>query len=231
MITRLAMTKLWRSGDSEPRPKRANIAIRLVRRFRNEFFPPPHPFDEATGAETAGIIHLSRLNIKSANRKHGRAYAGVDPSAFANSMAEVREDFSKFTFVDLGSGKGRALILAAQLGFSELIGVEFSEHLAKIAQKNLAKLDMRNVSILVQDAVEYTFPEKPLVVFMFNPFGPDILRKVLQNLQRHKGPLYLVYCNPLEEEEIQNAGFLLPIKTGKPHAVWTRPKTDVGPGV
>jgi SAM-dependent methyltransferase len=171
------------------------------------------------------MMHLLRLRIKSSNRKHGRAYAGVEPAAFADSLAEVHEDFSQFTFVDLGSGKGRAIIMAAQLGFAELIGVEFSEHLAKIARANLTKLHVTNATILLQDAAEYKFPEKPLLVFLFNPFGPDILRKVLQNLKRHTQPLYLVYCNPLEEEEIRNAGFLVPLKTGKPHAVWMRPNT------
>ncbi|MBZ5489392.1 MAG: class I SAM-dependent methyltransferase [Acidobacteriia bacterium] len=44
-----------------------------------------------------------------------------------------------FTFIDLGSGKGRALLMAAQYGFKRIIGVEFMPELHRVAQENIRK--------------------------------------------------------------------------------------------
>jgi predicted RNA methylase len=41
------------------------------------------------------------------------------------------------TFVDIGSGKGRALIIAAEYAFKRIIGVEYSPSLATICRRNL----------------------------------------------------------------------------------------------
>lgn len=195
---------------------------RIVRRARDEFLPPVHPFDRAKGVDTSGRLSLRRLGVASPNRKHGRSYQGVEPGRFSDAMKEIHEDFSSYTFVDLGSGKGRALIMAHELRFGRLIGVEFSLKLAQIAQTNLTALNVKNVQIIVQDAVEFCFPTEALVVFTFNSFGPKILARVLLNLRSHPGPLYFVYLNPLHDSTIREDRSLRPMVTGKFHSIWYR---------
>ena len=206
-------------------PQSNTLWSRIYRRIRDEFFPPTHPFDQTTGVDTSGRINLRRLGIGSPNRKHGSDYHGVEPGRFADALADIPEDLSVYTFVDLGSGKGRALLMADKWGFRRIIGVEFSPKLVQVAQVNLKKLKLNNAEVLVRDAGEFRFPEEPLVVFMYNPFGPEVLKRVLDNLRIHPGPLYLTYVNPLQDETIRVHDSLQPLvprSCGKMHTIWYR---------
>jgi SAM-dependent methyltransferase len=205
-----------------------NLWRRAVRRARDEFFPPVHPFDQAKGVDTSGRLSLRRLGVASPNRSHGRSYQGVEPGRFSDAMKEIHADFSLYTFVDLGAGKGRALIMAHELHFGRLIGVEFSPQLAAIAEQNLTTLNVANARIIVQDAADFRFPTEALVVFTFNSFGPEILARVLRNLRSHPGPLYLVYLNALHDSTIRDERSLRPLVTGKFHSVWHREAADRG---
>lgn len=197
-----------------------NFCSRIYRRVRDEFFPPIHPFDLTKGVDTSGRLNLRRLAIASPNRKHGRDYQGVEPGRFSDAMSEIREDFSCYTFVDLGCGKGRALMMAHDLGFRRLLGVEFSTRLAEIAENNLAKLNINDVQILVGDVAEFQFPAEPLVVFTFNSFGPEVLQRVLLNLRDQPGPIYFVYVNAIHDATVAADRFLAPLATRKFHSVW-----------
>jgi SAM-dependent methyltransferase len=207
-------------GRSSFIPYLTNLYTRFYRRIREEFFPRTHPFDVAKGVDTSGQLNLFRLAIASPNRKHGRDYQGVEPGRFADALAEISVDFSAYTFVDLGAGKGRALMMAHELGFRDLIGVEFSSRLAEIARHNLEKLRLNNVHVFVQDVAEFRFPDGPLIVFTFNSFGPEILRRVLLNLRAHIGTVYFVYVNPLHDSTIHADQFLTPLAKTRFHSVW-----------
>lgn len=137
-------------------------------------------------------------------------------------MKEIHEDFSAYTFIDLGSGKGRALIMAHELGFRRLVGVEFSPKLTAISRANLATLSVKNAQVIVQDVADFRFSDDALVVFTFNSFGPEILSRVLVNLRPHPGPLYFVYVNALHDSMIRDDRSLFPLVTGKFHSVWYR---------
>lgn len=205
-----------------------NLWNRIYRRIRDEFFPPIHPFDQTTGVDTSGRLDLRRLAIGSPNRKHGRDYQGVEPGRFSDALSEIRADLSGYTFIDLGAGKGRALFLAAQWNFHRIIGVEFAPKLAIIAQANVRKLNLGNTEVMVYDAGEFRFPLEPLLVFLNNPFGPEILKRVLDNLQCHPGPLFLVYVHALHDETIHKHGSVNPLVRGKFHSVWYRDATARG---
>jgi SAM-dependent methyltransferase len=92
-----------------------------------------------------------------------------------------------FTFVDLGSGKGRALLVASEFPFAKIVGVELSSELYAIAEKNIdlyrpAIQLCRNFELHRENATAFAFPTGPLVLFMFNPFGEETIRRVLENL-------------------------------------------------
>ena len=94
-----------------------------------------------------------------------------------------------FTFIDLGSGKGRALLMAADYPFRKIVGVEFMPDLCRAAQKNLAgyssdRRQCRHIEIECMDARDFQFPAGPLVVYLFNPFSEPTFARVLENLWR-----------------------------------------------
>src|SRR5690606_37629429 len=44
---------------------------------------------------------------------------------------------NEFTFVDMGSGKGRALLVASEFAFKKIVGIEISDELHRIAERNV----------------------------------------------------------------------------------------------
>jgi SAM-dependent methyltransferase len=141
----------------------------------------------------------------------GRAYQPSDPLIFHEIMARLPIDFREFNFVDLGSGKGRALLLASDYPFQRIIGVELLPELHTIALSNLRKYrserqQCREFELRCGDAREYTLPSEPLVVFLFEPFPEDILRQVIAGLEHSLRPaprkVFLVYQNPVAEQII-----------------------------
>ena len=110
------------------------------------------------------------------------------------------------TFLDLGCGKGRALLVASEFDFRDIIGVELSPSLAAIARANAALLAKQHpsrtaVRVLVADASTFPLPGGDLVVFLYHPFGPDLVRKVVESVDAALGAggpsIYIVYYNPV----------------------------------
>ncbi len=114
------------------------------------------------------------------------------PVRVANAHAALRDlpisNYSQYTFIDVGSGKGRVLFVAAEYPFRRVIGVEFATDLHEQAVANIKKyrhLGQRCVDIesVPADAAEFEFPNENLVLHLFNPFGPEVMKRMLANLQ------------------------------------------------
>lgn len=163
-----------------------------ARVFRKRPQSQPDAFDVVHGIDTCTRIDLWKLNIPSPDWRAGSRYQPVSVEAFDDAMAHLPIDPSQYTFIDLGSGKGRVLILAFERGFRRVIGVEFSAELCTAAKNNLAATGL-TAEVVHQSATEFVFPNEPTVVFLYNPFGPSILTPVLNHL--HRGT-YVVYVNP-----------------------------------
>jgi SAM-dependent methyltransferase len=168
-----------------------------------------HPFDERFGVETSGLIYELRSGHQ--HDPYNNGYFGVAPSVFhgvMGAMAErLRLDFGRFSFVDVGSGKGRALLLASDYSFREIVGVELSPELDRVARANIARyrgntgLRHKQTIISVQgDAGEFCWPAGPLIVYMWNAFTGPVMERVFANLEtslaQQPRPLYLVYIHP-----------------------------------
>src|SRR6202008_2302358 len=92
------------------------------------------------------------------------------------------------TFVGLGSGKGRVLLLAAQLKFQKIVGVEFSPKLCTIAWANIAKfsrqLNIRSeIDIIEADAAQFSITPDQCIFYAFNPFDGTVMGALLASLR------------------------------------------------
>jgi SAM-dependent methyltransferase len=121
--------------------------------------------------------------------------SGVSPSVAHGTLQD-------FTFIDLGSGKGRVLLMASEYPFKRIIGVEFMPELHRTAQKNIAcypndREQCRQIETVCMDAREFQFPDGPLVVYLFNPFPESTFAQVLENLrlsvEQAPRPVYIAY--------------------------------------
>jgi hypothetical protein len=176
---------------------------------------PPHPFDLRYGTDTGGYTSSAELRGNTLSSLYTTAYWGIAPSAFSSALSSLKINFDEFTFVDVGCGKGRAILVAAQFPFHGLFGVEIDPELCVIARANLTLTSelADRASIVNEDAVSVTYPEGPLVIFMFHPFLAPVLRRVLANLEKQlrNSPrtAYLMYArNPRYTHVLEKFPFL-----------------------
>ena len=116
------------------------------------------------------------------------------------------------TFIDLGCGKGRTLMLAARLPFKAIIGVEFEPNLHSVCQKNLQTYTqicnkVRCMpTVVCQDAGNFTFPEGNLLLYLFNPFNGQIMEKMVDRLTEaiNASPRHvqIIYLHPNQLEHL-----------------------------
>lgn len=133
-------------------------------------------------------------------------YQPTEPGLFDEMMTRLPADLSQFAFIDVGSGKGRVLLMAARYQFLRIIGIELMPELHRVAVANVEKLRAlnqlgENVELLQMDATEYVFPAERMVIYLFNPLPEESLKKFLarlsQDLDAHPRDAYIVYHNPL----------------------------------
>jgi SAM-dependent methyltransferase len=164
-----------------------------------------HPFDLVYGTDTSGVGSAKDLPVNEAARAHAIGYAGSQPSVLRLSLAEL-PPLDTYTFLDLGCGKGRTLLVASEFSFRDIVGVELSPPLAGIARRNaaiIAKHFPRRtpVRVVVGDASAFPLPAGDLVIFLYNPFGAEIVAKVVAAVEAAiaaaSRSIYIVYYNPV----------------------------------
>lgn len=109
-----------------------------------------------------------------------------------------------YTFVDVGAGKGKAVLLAARRSFREVVGVELDVRLAATAKRNLEQHRPRrragSVKVACGDATEFAWPGGPLVIYFFNPFSESVLETVLAKVRQsasiNRRPIVVAYTAP-----------------------------------
>jgi len=145
-------------------------------------------FDSSRRVKTSDRASLKELTIAS-GAADGYSYI---PSRAARARLALQqlsiEDYREYTFVDIGSGKGKVLFLAAEYPFRRIEGVEFALELHRQAQENIRSFRSRKqkctrIESVNVNAVDYRFPLENLVVYLFNPFRPAVMETVLSNLE------------------------------------------------
>jgi SAM-dependent methyltransferase len=130
---------------------------------------------------------------------------------------QARIDFHDYAFLDLGSGKGRTLLMASDYCFRRIVGVELLPALHQTAQENLGRYHNESqkcfaVESICADATEFPFSAEPTVLYLFNPFPESGLRRMIANLEQslhaHPRGVYVLYHNPLLEYVLSESAAL-----------------------
>ncbi len=181
-----------------------------------------HPFDVEHGIRTSGLIAGRHLSGGQGNARHATAYYAVAPSIFEALLARWRRcrqtaPLNTYTFIDVGAGMGRAMLLAAEHPFRRVVGVEFHPTLAGIGRRNMQRWRAAGRALAPMrmhccDATEFSWPAGQCVVFLFNPFGAPVLRRLVQQWARQfatrPGELDILYVNHEQESVLRNdSGF------------------------
>jgi hypothetical protein len=175
-------------------------------------------YDWRFRVKTCGDEDPRELKVLGENVSHAVAYI---PTTFRTGRRMLRDlpipDVSGHTFIDMGSGKGRMLLLAAELPFRRIIGVEFASDLDAVARRNVKtyrnpKQACFQIEPVNMDATQFEFPPEPSLIYFFYPFDQFVMEPVIQNLNRsleeHPRDLILLYRNPVLSEVVETASNL-----------------------
>jgi SAM-dependent methyltransferase len=210
------LKNLWRMASGPVRERGWMETIRSVRsclhdRARGRRDPFDVPFD----TDTERHLRLADLDATGDDVPALWRYWPTPRDTFRRIMADVRLPFAETTFVDLGSGKGRVLLMASEYPFRRIIGVELSPALHDIAHANVARWRSptrrcADIELCCMDARDFEPPPGDSLIYLFQPFPDETLRAVLDHLRRSlaSGPrrIHLAYLNPLHHALIEESG-------------------------
>lgn len=176
---------------------------------------PIHPFDQVHGTDTSGLVPAKDLVTGHPHDEHVTAYYAVAPSILRSLVNQWKETapghhITDYTFLDLGAGKGRAVLLASEFPFRQVIGVELNPAMANVAEANADLWRQAHasdptadavapVSIVEVDALDFPLPSTPTLIFLFHPFEDPVLKKLLRHIESaflgRAGDLDILYVN------------------------------------
>jgi len=155
--------------------------------------------DVRRGIVTQKIIELNDLGIDSSvgNRFETISYANLKSSLmFAKNLG-----FDKF--LDIGCGLGRSLVVANEVGFIDLYGVDISDNLISRCQNNMSKVGV-SASLSCVDVADFDVPSGKLVIYLFNPFGEGRMTDLVSRLACREEETLVIYHNPTHSECFKN---------------------------
>ncbi|MEO5999356.1 MAG: class I SAM-dependent methyltransferase [Chitinophagaceae bacterium] len=164
---------------------------------------------------TVRLNDLQKLVVTGDNRHHAEMYQGAGYYLLENVFTHLQKLHAPDGFVDLGSGKGRVLVVAAHYGFNKIKGVDFAMELCQEAENNCRRITQGfpwvNWKVLCVNAASYQFEKDDHVFFFFNPFKETVMNQVISNIilsqKNHPRKIFVVYINPQLKKLFINAGF------------------------
>jgi SAM-dependent methyltransferase len=164
-----------------------------------------HPIDALYGVDTSGVVPVEYIHRDRSLTARIIPYIGSDPGVVRGALAALG-NIEDYTLVDLGCGKGRAVIVGSEFPFRAIIGVELSTKLASTAKKNAAIVahgypSRPAITIHEANVTDFQLPDGKLVMFLYHAFGRELLAQLLTKLAsalRSQGThLFFVYDNPV----------------------------------
>lgn len=171
-------------------------------------------FDSRFGVDTSTSTMPEDLRIQGTTKKWGIDYVPTNEDLFRKMLQSVHTDFTKYIFVDLGSGKGAILLMASEYPFRKVVGVEYSKSLAAIANDNIRRYESptqkcRDITCVCADASDFDLTAEPAVLYLYNPFQGKVMDRVIKNiessLQYHPRDLWVIYHVPWEHRKFNRS--------------------------
>lgn len=169
-------------------------------------------FDRRFGIETSQVERNYLDHIELPESADFQFYEAVKGRHFRRMLAALPSNVPEnFEFIDIGCGKGRALILAAETGFGKISGIELSESLVEVARENISKYRARRPGACVIDVMcspsdDFEVPDRDIVVFLYNPFVGATMQTLIDKLSHAAATadneIYILYRNPVCHELI-----------------------------
>lgn len=164
---------------------------------------------------TSRLDDLKHLSVKGYNRNEAEIYQGANYYLLENVFTQLRRLNAPVDITDIGSGKGRVMVVAAHYGFTKITGVDFARALCQEAENNCRIITKRfplaEWKVLHANAFNFKFRKDDHVLFFFNPFKEpvmnQVIKNILQSLKEYPRKMFVVYMNPQHRNLFVSAGF------------------------
>lgn len=187
-------------------------------------------FDAAFGVTTEALVFLGELDPEAIgpNLEQATHYEPTPLDDAQKLLDAIPLDPSRATFVDLGSGMGRMVLLAARRPYRQVIGVEISPALHEVAKENrqafTGQLQCGDIRLVRGDAASFALPRGDLAIFFYNPFRAPVMEAIVERLaaDRTAREIVIAYHTPLERAVIEATGAFELVTDLGFGAVWRR---------
>ncbi len=168
-------------------------------------------FDSYMGSSTAGIQYIASDVLHSGGENFH--YQGCSWPSLHFALKALKPSATD-VFVDLGSGKGRALLIAGRLPYGSVVGVDLDAELTEVAQRNVdrARPKIRAGAIKCETAsvLDWPLPDDVSTVFLYNSFVGQTFRSAMAGIfdsyDRNPRPIHIVYEHPWEHDWLVSTG-------------------------
>ena len=166
--------------------------------------------------------------IRSSSHRWTLPYQPSSKAVFDAALGCVSVDRSNYVFIDIGAGKGFVMLKAAEYPFKSVLGIEFSETLARVGQQNIRTYSKApkclDVQYVCADATQFNLPHQPSVLYLFNPFQGKLMDRMIDNitnsLRQNPRDLWIVYVNPWENRKFRRCPEFEPIESNWDFSVY-----------
>jgi hypothetical protein len=166
-------------------------------------------FDNYLGVSTSGVSYteIDKFHADTENWP----YLGCQWPALSLVLRDLKH---AGTFVDLGSGKGKALLIAGMFPYQKVVGVEIDSELSMEARRNIEQMRRKPRATMIESitasVVDWKIPDDTSVIFMSNPFFGETFRQAMENVfasyDRKPREMHIVYMFPWEHDWLLSTG-------------------------
>ena len=114
------------------------------------------------------------------------------------------QDVNALKFIDLGCGKGAALVMAKLFGIKDVSGLELIEELYNQAIENANILGL-DCNIMLGNVLDFEFDNYNFF-YLYNPFRGKVFHETIRNIEesfyRVPRDIYMFYGNPFEHATV-----------------------------
>lgn len=177
-------------------------------------------YDRLLGVSTAGYLLTEDCVLSTGgDNAHYEGCQWLPVRRALKKLAPNRSD----VFVDLGAGRGKALLIAGRLPYKRVVGVEIDESLSQCARANIenvqSRLRAQEVTCKTSNVLDWAIPDDVSIIFMFNPFIDQtfhtVLDRVFESYDRQPRTVHIVYAYPWEHDWLLSTGRVV-VKSVRP---------------
>ena len=199
----------------------------LHKAMRKDARYEPNMSDERFAAESFDAS-FDDLAIQSPNAKWGLPYEPWRRDLLHKALRSLPIRLDDYTFVDLGAGKGWALLLASEYRFKSITGVEYSKVLADSASVHIRTHQEKIgshacIQCIWGDATDFNLPNERTILYLYNPFQGAVMDRVIANIEMslrdHPRDLWVIYANPWEGRKFRRSPMFETIEWNSEYSV------------